>query len=266
MQQLGIINLFYFIRYRDPRQHIRFRFKVDQSQKRQVIRVLTDNLENGSIHIHKYEPELNRYGGQYLMEIIESQFCFSTKTCIEIMQCNADVWSHDLALAKALQMHLGLGYAFGLKQNEVQQLFELILNDWFRFLIPNKVEDNVKSAEFEILGRFEKLYQRTEELDVIIRNQWAALVSTNELEGLWLNDWVNCMKMTFSLISEKTHLNDIRISKDFLFKEYRPTGRNSKEFFSLCDSLIHMTNNRLGISIEDEAYLAFIISRSLYAK
>lgn len=88
-----IIEKWFFIRYVDPDDHIRIRF---YGKKEAMHSSLIQMLSNWSqllfqhkfikdLQIGTYEREIERYGGEMLIDVIEAFFCADTETCIELM-------------------------------------------------------------------------------------------------------------------------------------------------------------------------------------
>ncbi|MFI5343475.1 MAG: lantibiotic dehydratase [Chlamydiales bacterium] len=88
-----IINQWFFIRYSDPKPHLRIRFQTD---KEQIFSRLFPSFHNWStallrsqhiqdMHLSSYERELERYGGNDLIEFAEALFCADTKMVISLL-------------------------------------------------------------------------------------------------------------------------------------------------------------------------------------
>ncbi|UXH46428.1 lantibiotic dehydratase [Rossellomorea vietnamensis] len=77
----GVIDTWYFLKYSDPRKHIRLRIKtVSEEATEQIIfyllqklRLLNKSFVN-NIVIDTYEPETQKYGGRYLLNYAEKWF------------------------------------------------------------------------------------------------------------------------------------------------------------------------------------------------
>ena len=91
----GIITSFYFLRYADPRYHIRLRlFKKDILQN---IALIIERLNNHvvsqfieSFNICPYDGEIERYGGPTGLQIAETIFCIDSRCAIYLMQEYSD--------------------------------------------------------------------------------------------------------------------------------------------------------------------------------
>lgn len=93
-RQSGHVVEWFFVRYQDPRSHLRVRIRGEWRgvSERLVPRLsgcLTD-LERGLIVSDyawcTYEPETERYGGAQIMGLAEAVFCADTRAIVEILQ------------------------------------------------------------------------------------------------------------------------------------------------------------------------------------
>lgn len=89
----GIISGWFFVRYADPKIHLRIRF---HGEKEQILsKLLPEIHEWATTLIHKrmiselnfatYEREVERYGGVELIESTEALFCADTQTAMHII-------------------------------------------------------------------------------------------------------------------------------------------------------------------------------------
>jgi len=92
---------------------------------------------------------------------------------------------------------------------------------------------------------------------------WEAFEMKVEFEQNWLNKWINRM----SIISN--NLIDAQINQKLVFPQWIRTNPilnisdEKRMRWFILESYVHMTNNRLGILNRDEAFLAYLIKRSL---
>ena len=93
LQDQDIIEEWYFVRYHDSAPHIRVRFR---SEKEKVLTALIPTLHDWSIillqnklihdmHIGCYEREIERYGGENVIELAESFFCADALVAVELL-------------------------------------------------------------------------------------------------------------------------------------------------------------------------------------
>lgn len=90
-----LIRDWFFIRYSDPKHHLRIRFFVRDGRFSDVISEVVAHLEAGDSHgerrrleICEYEREIERYGGLALMGISEELFCIDSDLALQTL-CKA---------------------------------------------------------------------------------------------------------------------------------------------------------------------------------
>ena len=89
-----IIKNFFFIKYTDPKYHIRLRLQITEPDKlgialhkfRDWFSLLQENLISYEYTIAQYEREIERYGGSALMPYAEDYFCQDSRLVIALLQ------------------------------------------------------------------------------------------------------------------------------------------------------------------------------------
>lgn len=96
------VETFYFMRYVDPKPHIRIRFKGDKNTLFSILKemdILLKDLKKRNIIynivIDTYIPEIERYGGKNLMEYAENIFCEDSKIVMNIIS-NFDIKKEEI--------------------------------------------------------------------------------------------------------------------------------------------------------------------------
>ncbi len=93
LTSLGIIKRWFFVRYFDDKFHLRVRFQSDQEQ---ITQALIPRIRDWSISLFQdklikdlqfgtYEREIERYGGEQLIDELEEFFCADTETVIDLL-------------------------------------------------------------------------------------------------------------------------------------------------------------------------------------
>ena len=127
MQQ-KIVTDWFFIRYADPKFHIRLRFKGDREQiVEQVIpalhhwtRQLIDERFIQEITLSPYEREIERYGGKALIDFAETVFHVDSSSVVHLLSV---IKSKKISLADEVIAALSLiDYLKGLGLDSKQQL------------------------------------------------------------------------------------------------------------------------------------------------
>ncbi len=89
----NLIDDFFFIRYSDPNNHLRLRFKISDNCMESVLKelnALVKFLSNMSllndICYSSYEPEVNRYGGEECISLAEKLFGINSIISIDLIE------------------------------------------------------------------------------------------------------------------------------------------------------------------------------------
>ncbi|HIP72805.1 MAG TPA: hypothetical protein EYH05_15605 [Anaerolineae bacterium] len=283
----GIAEQFFFIRYGERGPHIRLRLKGESGTIEQTLkpRLKTYFLDyfvtnpthrvepssvndlpkkqmwfpNDSIQFIKYKPEVTRYGGPKGLLISEKQFEASSRAVLSIL-AEHDTWDYQRALGSAIQLHLVFSFALGLDLEEAKQFFTYI----YAFK-PMLLSNEAQKHKEDVTKIFEEKFNQQK--DVLVpyhQNMWLALETNSTFEQTWLNEWnetMNNIGAEWKQAQEQRQL----IYPDFHIYDDGHVGsiNTNYKMWSIWASNIHMTNNRLGILNQDEAYLGYLIKRSL---
>lgn len=236
------ISSFFFIRYYENGFHIRLRLKLEKKKNKKMQDFLFSQLNRYSetfpenkvdnILFNEYEPEIERYGGNKAIIVAEDQFQLSSATILQLLG-SSDNRNYSQAIVNALILHLSFAYSTGLKLREGIPFFYSNFENWAYADVKNTKED------------FETYFQKyKEQFFPALSTLWDVLNENVELEDKWLNEWVIGMK-SISLRLEAI---------PYLTKAKR---------FSILESYVHMSNNRLGLGNEDEPLVSYLIYRFL---
>lgn len=207
---------------------------------------------NNSFQYIPYEPEYERYGGVEAMPVVEGYFMQSSEIVFDLLQKGP---SHDRLTGQAIaMMFLGIW----LWENDLTNLpmiFERYSRGWMATF-------NVDRAYTPPL--FEKKYSRQSQQ---LRHLVEQLLALKQQQDFSLAD--SLMARWFAAL--KTLKEQLCLLESQGRLQYRP-GTGSPEhpeqlkYHSLQGilfSCLHMHNNRLGISLLEEAYLAFLLQQTL---
>lgn len=267
---------FFFIRYWQQGPHIRLRFKGDaarlqneikprlksyfnhyfkekpsQRQEPEQPQQIPEKLRwfpNHTIRFVPYLPEIKRYGGPAGILMAEGQFEASSRAVLSIIE-ESHGWDYERALGAAIQLHLGFVSALGMSLAESILFFSDIFSTWF--YTSNRDNENIPAEEMRkskevTLKSFKEIFDKQEAMLVPFHNTlWNALAERVTFEEQWLNRWLSDMEGT------KKRLKNNNI----------PQRR--QQLWPILGSLVHMTNNRLGILNRDEAFLGYLIKECL---
>jgi thiopeptide-type bacteriocin biosynthesis protein len=191
-----------------------------------------------------YIPEYARYGGVYCMEVSERHFEVASDVALEVLRnANSNVRTSTLGMAFQLMLHFASTYF----QDRVK--VAAFFRGFARFFEGPNVSPEMQA---EINRIFARQSQRIDE-------QIGQLEATNARlcasrlgplgkyigSALWLREQVT------------------RLYHDGLLDFGEPVGTWDHASMRLLTSYVHMTNNRLGILIAEEVYLANMIVNAL---
>lgn len=256
------IEKYFFIRYSEGGTHIRIRFygeesilesKVKNEFESFVKRNFPDDLKLDSPDYEMlkwidYEPEIDRYGGEYAIEVAEEFFFYSSEFCISLLS-EIENGDNSQRLGKGLIATNLIIYAFTQNLLLGHQMADRYHNGYL-FTIAKK--DEVKNNLLEL---FQNGYNKqSDNLIEFINTMWEVLENGIEMPKSFETFYKNLL-----IISEK--LKELDIQKKLINDESNYSLE--QKYFKIVPSYIHMMNNRLGISIPEESYLTFLITQAL---
>ncbi|SHG14703.1 thiopeptide-type bacteriocin biosynthesis protein [Pedobacter caeni] len=250
---------YFFIRYWENGSHIRLRMKVDP-EKQEMLSAEIRNRVNAffaqyadpmlhtgpktesespghELTYISYEPEINRYGNQQSMPWAEAHFCSSSVFILDWINSRKDGSS---ILAQALSIHLMLLAATQWMFPRLLSVCDLFIDGW----LP-RLYDPAKDAALEKrlwLKQFESAFDRAKsQILPASKHFWESLTGDTAPDKVsrFLQENIKIMKNYSAAGFEEAKLNEI------------------------VTSMMHMNNNRLGISNYEEAYGVYCLRRAL---
>lgn len=244
------MRLFFYIRYWEGGPHVRLRILPTAGKHKQKIidvveveshRYFSVAKKSGSYQIEfcEYKRETQRYGGAEMMNISEGFFKSSSQTVMKVLQKYSLQWSEQLALGIAIKMHAIFANTVVFDIGEIRSLFGTVVNNWILYAIK---PDNIGNIPFDYSDNMMRIFKRSFEVQM---DRFGRIFDSSLHVGNQ-TDWEEYWRMECLLFRKQI---------DALM----PAGE--KELIQIYDSHIHMTNNRLGIRIRDEAFIAFVLSQ-----
>ncbi|GAB4190658.1 MAG: thiopeptide-type bacteriocin biosynthesis protein [Roseiflexaceae bacterium] len=224
-------------------EYQRFTASLSQFEYGQDCRVQI--YPNNSLHYIAYEPEYARYGGPLALEAVEEHFGESSAIAGELL---ARAGGHA-AVRAALAMQL---LAMGLCMGDISRLglvFERRYHVWMRSFGPNQA-----AVAQEIAAQYSR--QRTQLQQLV----GTLLRYLRRPEGTRLDPLSERWRQ--SVVALHGRLRDLEQRRELVA---RPAGAGTlldQPAAIVLDGL-HMHNNRLGISLTEEAYQSFVLARTL---
>jgi thiopeptide-type bacteriocin biosynthesis protein len=149
-QYRPLFDIWFFVRYRDPQEHIRLRFHISNEQQRTTLlqEILAWSLElqrEGPIQcvIDTYEREIERYGGPEAIHLIEGVFCANSEAVCALLAQQGKKDAHPplfVAVYALDRLWADWGYDINLRHQALQ-----------RFLPPGKETQTLRQQRLPLL-------------------------------------------------------------------------------------------------------------------
>lgn len=262
--QNGLIKRYFFIRYSEKGTHIRLRLYGQKDILETTIKQFIKDFVEEKLHVDlridenksgiktvewtDYEPEYERYGGNEAVKVAEDFFQFSSEFCIEQLKHIPD-GEQSSRFGKGI---IGMVTLLKVFFEEKNSALQLVQNYGKNYLKGFAKEEHLKEWVEMFNGGFEK---QSETLVDYIDALWEALSENDQLPE--------------SIASFSDNVKNIKEQLKNLFDDRKISLYQNKienwdlVLRSIVPSYIHMTNNRLGISIRDESYLSHLINAAL---
>ncbi len=243
-----ILDQYFFIRYFEGGQHIRFRVSTSEPVKVKAYLIAFFNkLTNPGIpgiglvstFFIDYVPETERYGGAIGIEACEAFFCDTSELISEkiIESKNFDTGQ---AISTAIAMNLFFLYALAFSNEQAIDFFNLLMNSWMESSEEFLSQYYGGNTDVKAIHFYEKSYDTQKDvIDEIVKEITCAM--SDHSKASWLN------KYKEKVLKLKNRINMI----------------NEESKLGIIASLLHMSNNRLGLNNMDESFLYYILIRSL---
>ena len=231
----------FFIRYEDEKgPHIRLRIRGTADWIDQTLRpALYDWFKDrGDLEELPYEPETDRFGGEQGIRVAEEFFHLSTRVVLDRLN---RPYTYGDAMFDGLRMHVMTAFAAGWDREKSSWYFEQLCTQWIDLFF--QPAENIKNTDTDwqktLLQDFESSFTpQQEDLRLAVAELWTALEKNkfDQDQPEWLR-WLRGNQM--------------------LLGEF---GNDLEKFLP---SLVHLSNNRLGLNNQDEVYLNYLLWRTL---
>jgi thiopeptide-type bacteriocin biosynthesis protein len=267
----GWIDRWFFIRYGERGPHVRLRLHgVRAVLERDVAPALRDHLAglfpgvaegfpeqpspgpgSGVSHVATvpYEPETDRYGGPEGVLLAEEFFGLSSEAALDLLRGTRRD-ERSSRLGKALLAMVVLVHVFRGSREGAGEFARGYGTGYLRALVPDEERRGVLTRAFG--GGFE---QQADTLTAYVEEAWHRLDSGDALSD--------------ALDRYRAGLEEVRGRFGALLDAGRLSASGSvvteweRAVAAIVSSYVHMMNNRLGVTIQEESYLAYLIHRSL---
>lgn len=262
------INNCFFIRYWEEGTHLRLRLQL----KKEDMRTETEDLIRRKLETYfrqieqdaagyklkfvPYQPEYQRYGGRAFIESAERHFADSSKIIADLIAENYSQWDYSLALGFALQMDIAFAKAIFDNTRQSSAFFRSFYKNWLPYSIKEEAdggytEENIlRTRQF-----FQTSYEQQKDriLQLIQVTQRATRSECRQ------NEWYRACRHLKTSFQQTRKIIDLSAPPWFVYHSYRKVDHATQIIWSIYESFIHMTHNRLGIYLRDEAFLAYLL-------
>ena len=222
---------------------------------------------NNSVQYLAYTPETGRYGGPGGVAVAEAHFETSSRTAFYLLDQTRN--NKGLRQSVALRFALAVPLSMGVKRENLQAYFVNYFHFWLRFnrVSPEAVSDSFRRS-FEARKPDFMSYIR-KALELLNVGPGSA---NRDLLSTWISDLQTAYRQLRELEArgelsiETTNALRARSVRTGLQPEppvHNPPHSIDEALQVIVGSYLHMFHNRLGISILEEAYSAFLISQTL---
>lgn len=214
----------------------------------------------------EYEPEIERYGGPAGILISERQFELSSRCVLRAIR-DSEKWNYSRALGTAIQLHIAFAHTMKMDLDEAAAFFAWLSTGLMPFITGFETDLTTSQQKTESTREnFGERFDRNKETLIrFSRTLWDGLQETAEFEEVSLNDWVRDMGLIYGELNDTFEEGRLEIPGSFRITDKYNLQEDKQKLWFIYSSYVHMTNNRLGILNQDEAYAAYLISRCLSA-
>ena len=244
----------FFLRYTEETSHVRLRFFAPSPVLEETIWPRVAEAASASELVvrstrERYEPEVERYGGPWGLALAEELFHRQSETALALLE-KIPPGTRPQRLGKGLLAMLVLLFLYRGERREAAELARRYGTDYLKIWVKDAEEQE------QWLQTFKEAFDRqADRLAGYVESAWEALESGGEL--------------TPELDTYRRDMEDVARRLRELFDQGRLhlDGRTAADWDEcvrwIVPSYIHMMNNRLGVSIQEESYLSVLIAGTL---
>ncbi len=259
----SLLDRFYFSRHYQSNPHLRLRIKtpankVEETTQR-IRQHLADETDRFDLVSTDQPLQLDTYGSKADFVLLEPQLCFSSDLLLSIL-AEKESQDYEDMLRLAFLLDLGLIYSFYRDKKSCIAFFEYYIGQWMDHTLNYVRRDTADATPAQVSSLFEERFagQKPQLADMGKSVMaWIDGGGAYTKGEKWLPIWIH------ELGVQKEELLSLR--PEFLRAHTSdPTLRDTDAIYrSLLESFVHMQHNRLGLFNADEAYLAYLIKRTL---
>lgn len=213
------LDKWFFIRYKDPKNHIRFRIQ-NKDNKNLINRLMVwvESLRERKIistyAIVPYYRELERYGGSSFYEDIESIFYFDSLLSITLLKSQSFQKERILLNLKDILTNLQL---------PTEMILNILKNEKLKDKVERRnystLKEHINEMPLEQVEAIEKLnYELVNLINKVVKN----MLSRDEFSKEYISEWLNSLiHMHFNRLNGNLEYEQIMRTQEFrMIREY----------------------------------------------
>jgi len=244
----------FFLRYAEEGSHVRLRFfapgpVLDETIWPRIAEAASSSEMVVRSTRERYEPEVERYGGPWGLALAEELFHRQSETALALLEKIAP-GTRPQRLGKSLLAMLVLLFLYRRERRAAAGLARSYGTDYLKIWAPNAEEQE------HWLRTFQEAFDRqADRLADYVEVAWDSLESGGELTPE-LDAYRRDMEDVARRLRELFDQGHLRLHQ-------QPAVDWDECVRWIVPSYIHMMNNRLGVSIQEESYLSMLIAGTL---
>jgi thiopeptide-type bacteriocin biosynthesis protein len=261
-QSCGSIDSFFFIRYREDGPHVRLRLQgdpvilecrvapaliayIDGADKTRAL----DKKPKINLRWVSYQPELERYGGPAAVSVAEHFFEISSEAAFDLLR-PLPTEPRSVRLGRALLAMLVLVQAFFPSEAQATHFLRAYADG---YLIRQARDEHQHGVVREAFA--DGFRRQADTILAYVQESWLRLRADQMVVPA-----LEPYRVGVSVIREKLRVLQAHAQ---LFRKNLPVAEWSDACHLIVPSYVHMMSNRLGVTIPEEAYLAYLATNAL---
>jgi thiopeptide-type bacteriocin biosynthesis protein len=205
--------------------------------------------DNNSVHLMTYDREYSRYGGPLAMELAESHFQRSSELVLDLL-ATTNVHVRTALLGQSAQFMLALCLAFLPDEAAVAGFLTRYRTMW-ETSYQESSEGQHEKFDTSYLRMRDRLVHRAAQVRDSVRGLPGAAPTPQE------RAWIEHAVELRDAVADLTRAGQVTFRDDVVPEDPQDA------LAVVLSSYVHMTNNRLGVSILDEIYLSYVLRQAL---
>jgi len=265
------IDRYFFVRYSEGGPHVRLRLQGERTVVTELVRpALVRRVAGERAAAHRptlalrstpgldapvglkwvpYEPEVERYGGPQGVHVAERFFHFSSEACINLLR-EVEPDDRGSKLGKTLLAMIVLLHTFCGDRQSAVDFCSQYGTSYLRGVAREEEQQSM------LLDAFGAGYRRqSETLVAYVDEAWERLATGAPLSDT-LERYARDVREIRSDLGVLAHAGQ-------LVRGGRVLTSWKRAVFLIVPSYMHMTSNRLGVTLPEESYLAYLIRQAL---